>query len=57
MELLTIIVCVLVGALISNLRFVKGMSEKAVHSARMASMEAELPGTDQYAESQRTSDT
>jgi hypothetical protein len=41
MDLITIIVCVLLGALISNLRPVKSMSENAIVSARLASMNFE----------------
>jgi hypothetical protein len=46
MELLTIIVGVLVGALISNLPSVRNISENAILSARRASMniESEVAG-------------
>lgn len=43
MELLTIIVCVLAGALISNLPSLRRVSENAISSVRKASMEAKLP--------------
>jgi hypothetical protein len=45
MELLTIVAGVLAGALLSNLPALRSLSERAIQSARMASMEARLPET------------
>jgi len=48
MDILTIVLGVLTGALLSNLPGVKSLSERVVYSARMASMDAKLPENDYY---------